>query len=218
MRFPLFALLLAATITAAAADSPAVQPTAFTQARNQFLAAARGDTAARDAAIEAFAKLAENQPDHPVYLAYHGAALTLKGRDATKPWEKMQFAEQGADRIEKALARLAPQHDAPIAEGGPESIETRAVAANSLLALPAMMHRGGPGKRALQAALDSPLLDGAPAATRASVFGAAARLAGKENRAADEAQWLRRIVALPAVAGTAAMRERAAARLKELGQ
>ncbi|WBS01435.1 hypothetical protein OU994_24655 [Pseudoduganella sp. SL102] len=217
MKLPLFALLLAASLAAAGAPAHASSP--FAQARDQFLAATRGDTAARDAAIEAFAKLAESQPEHPVYLAYHGAALTLKGRDASKPWEKMRFAEQGADRIEKALARLGPQHDAAIAGGSPESIETRAVAANSLLALPAIMHRGGPGKRALQAALDSPLLDGAHAATRASVFGAAARLAAKEGRAADEAQWQRRIVALPAnAAGIAAMRERAAARLKELGQ
>jgi hypothetical protein len=51
------------------------------------------------------------------------------------------------------------------------------------------------------------------------VFGVAARLAAKESRAADETQWLRRIVALPAsAAGITAMRERAVARLKELGQ
>jgi hypothetical protein len=181
MKSLLFPLLLAATFAAAAAEPSSLQSAAFAQARDKFLAATRGDTAARDEAIDAFAKLAENQPDHPVYLAYHGAALTLKARDAGKPWEKMQFAEQGADRIEKALARLGPQHDTAVAGGSPESIETRAVAANSLLALPALMHRGGPGKRALQAALASPLLDGAHAATRASVFGAAAGRQGRPH-------------------------------------
>ncbi|QGZ38926.1 hypothetical protein IP92_05343 [Pseudoduganella flava] len=204
-------LLLAATLAAGAAHADAVT---LPQARSQFLAATAGDTAARDAAIESFARLAAEQPGHPVYLAYQGAALALKGRDAKQPWEKMKYAEQGADLVEKAVALLGPEHDKPLADGNPESIETRAVAASSLLALPEFLHRGAAGKRALQGALDSPLLEQASASTRASVYAAAARVAGNERRGADEAAWLKKIVALPA---TPAQRERAQARLKELG-
>jgi hypothetical protein len=205
-------LLLAAFLAAGAAcaDDLTLQ-----QARGQFLAATAGDTAARDAAIDAFAKLAAAQPDHPVYLAYQGAALTLKGRDAQQPWEKMKYTEQGADLLEKAVALLGPAHDRVLADGNPESIETLSVAASTLLALPDFLHRGGAGKRALQGALASPLLERATPSTRVSLYAAAARLAATERRAADEAAWLKQLLALPA---SPAQRERAAARLKELGQ
>jgi hypothetical protein len=203
-------LLLAAAMAAGATPSTPADPAqAFHAARQQFLAGTAGDAAARDAAIEAFARLAASQPGHPVYLAYQGAAIALKGRDASLPWEKMKFAEQGADMVEKALATLPPAAGADL-----ESIETRAVAASSLLALPAFMHRGAAGKRALLAALDSPLLERAHPGVRATLYAAAARLAGSERRSADEAAWLKKILALPAAT---AQHERAAARLRELG-
>lgn len=209
MKRLILPLLFAATLAGGAAAAAPGSAQAFNAARQQFLAATAGDTAARDAAIDAFGRLAVSQPGHPVYLAYQGAALALKGRDARLPWEKMKFAEQGADLVEKALAMLDPARD-----GDAESIETRTVAASSLLALPGFLHRGAAGKRALQAALDAPRLEQCAPGLRASVYAAAAQLAANEGRRADEAAWLKKILALPA---SPVQHERATARLQELG-
>ncbi|MTW13131.1 hypothetical protein GM658_21225 [Pseudoduganella eburnea] len=203
-------LACGSALAAAAADN-----TAFIAARQQFAAASGGDASARDAAIEAFEKLSAGQPGNPVYLAYQGAGIAMRGRDAMMPWDKMKYAEKGADMVQKAVTLLAPEHDSLLVDGAPASILTRMVAANTLLALPDFMHRRADGKRALQGALESQVLAQAPAPLRASVFAAAARVASEEKRNADEIGYLRQAVATQA--GTPQV-AKAAARLKELGQ
>ncbi len=195
--------------------APAVDNAAFAAARQQFVAGSAGDASARDAAIEAFEKLNGSQPGNPVFLAYQGAAIAMRGRDAAMPWDKMKFAEKGADMVEKAVSLLGPEHDTVLLNGAPASIETRLVAANTLLNLPEFMHRRAGAKRALQEALDSPALAQAPASLRASAFATAARVAAEEKRSADEIGYLRQVVATQA--GTPSV-AKAAARLKELDQ
>jgi hypothetical protein len=212
MKHTTLVLLLAALCGFAAPTE--IAPPAFSQARQQFFAASGGNRDASDSAIEAFHKLGAAQPGHPIFMAYEGAATALKARDASLPWEKMKHAERGADLLDKALAQLTPAHDEALFQGTPESIEVRLVAANTLLALPDFMNRRSQGKRALDGALNSPLLEHSSDHTRAAVYAAAAKLAAKEQRSKDEAAWLEKIVALPKTMQT----ERAAARLKELGQ
>jgi len=214
MQKPLIALLLAIACNSAFA-SQEIAPAGYAAARQQFVAGANGDESSRDAALEAFTKLAAGQPGHPVYLAYIGSVTAMQGRDAMMPWDKMKYSEKGANMIEKALTQLAPEHDAQLLNGTPESIETRLVAVNTLLALPGFMNRRAGGKRALQAALDSKALEQAPAPVRANLFAIAARVAAEDKRGPEEIAYLRQAVAtqanIPAVA-------KAAARLKELGQ
>jgi len=214
MKHTILTLAIAIAFGSALA-APAVDNVAFATARQQFQAASGGDASARDAAIDAFEKLSASQPGNPVYLAYQGAGIAMRGRDAMMPWDKMKYAEQGADMVQKAVTLLAPEHDSLMVDGAPASVLTRMVAANTLLALPEFMHRRPDGKRALQAAVDSPVLAQAPAPLRASVFSAAARVAGEEKRSADEIGYLRQVVATQANTPHVA---KAAARLKELGQ
>ncbi|WP_342118072.1 hypothetical protein [Pseudoduganella sp. OTU4001] len=215
MKHTILSIAIALACNAAFTAPAAADSNAFATARQQFMAGTSGDASARDASIDAFEKLYASQPGNPVYLAYQGAGFTLRGRDAMMPWDKMKYTEKGADMIEKALSLLAPEHDSLLLNGTPASIETRMVAANTLLALPEFMNRRSGGKRALQAALDSQVLAQSPAPIRANVFAAAARVAAEEKRSADEIAYLRQVVAtqagIPAVA-------KAASRLKELGQ
>lgn len=214
MKHTILALAIAVACGSSIAASPA-DGAAFAAARQQFQAASGGDSSARDAAIDAFEKLSAGNPGNPVYLAYQGAGIAMRGRDAMMPWDKMKYAEKGADMVQKAVTLLAPEHDTLLLDGSPASILTRMVAANTLLALPEFMHRRAEGKRALQGALDSPALAQAPAQLRASVFSAAARVASEEKRDADEIGYLRQVVATQANTPHVA---KAAARLKELGQ
>lgn len=215
MKYAILSFALACAAGSALATPAAHSGPAFAAARQQFLAGSAGDASARDASIEAFEKLSGSQPGNPVFLAYQGAGLALRGRDAMMPWDKMKYAEKGADMVEKAVSLLSPEHDSLLLNGTPVSIETRLVAANTLLALPGFMNRRPGGKRALQAALESPALAQAPAPVRANLFAVAARVAAEENRAGDEIGYLRQVVATQA--GTPPV-AKAAARLKELGE
>jgi hypothetical protein len=215
MKRLILSTLLSAACAAAAGAPHEAAPAGFAQARQQFGAGVAGNGSARDAAADAFHALAVANPGHPLLSAYEGAALSLKARDALMPWDKMKYAEKGANTIEKALQQLGPEHDEALFDGSPESIDTRLVAANTLLALPEFMNRAAGGKRAIQAALASPAFARATPHVRAALFAAAARAAELDKHPDDEVGFLRKAVAADPSShdGT-----RAAGRLKELGQ
>lgn len=215
MQRALLSVLLAASCACATAAPHEAAPAGFAQARQHFFAGVGGDGSARDAALESFHKLAANHPGHPLLAAFEGAATALLGRDALTPWNKLNYAEKGANQIEKALRLLGPEHDEALFEGTPESIETRLVAANTLLGLPEFMHRGAIGKRAVLAALASPVFEHAAPRVRAGLYAAAARAAAADKNQIDEIAYLRKAVAADPSSRNAAQ---SAARLKELGQ
>lgn len=191
-----------------------VAPQGYVEARQQYLAGVAGDGKARDAAISTFTQLAAAHPGHPLLAAYAGSATSLAGRDAMMPWNKMKYSEDGADALEKALAQLTQAHDEALFQGSPESVETRLVAASTLLALPDFMNRRAAGKRALDAALKSPVFGQAPVPVRARLYALAAKAAAADKRGPDEAAYLKQLVQL---APQAPEGLRAANRLKELG-
>jgi hypothetical protein len=216
MKQTVLALVLAASFAATVHAAPTeLAVNGFAEARQLFNAGAGGDEGARDKAIAAFQAMSAAHPGHPVFAAYEGAATAMKGRDALLPWDKLKFAEKGANAVEKALAQLTPAHDEALINGSPESQLVRLVAVNTLLALPDFMNRKAGGKRALEQGLASPTFAQSNANVKAGFLSAAARLANNEKRQADEIGYLKQVVALVPQApdGT-----KAAARLKELGQ
>ncbi|SFV07166.1 hypothetical protein [Pseudoduganella namucuonensis] len=208
------ALALATSCVSVAAAPREAAPFGFKEARQQFMACLSGDGKTCEAAIEKFNALAAGHPGHPLLAAYAGAGTAILGRDAYMPWNKLKYAEDGADAVEKALAQLTPAHDEALFHGTPESVETRMLAATTLLSLPDFMNRSASGKRALEAALKSSVFGQAAPPVRARLLALAARTAKAEQRGDDEAAYLKQIVALAPQAPEAA---RASSRLKELG-
>jgi hypothetical protein len=209
------ALILSVTAAHTTAAPQEMAPAGFVQARQQFIAGSTGDAKARDAAVEAFQSMAASNPGHPVLTAYEGAAITIQGRDAMMPWNKMSLTEKGANAIEKSLAQLTPAHDEILFGGVPESIEVRLIAASTLLVLPDFMNRGPMGKRALKAAMASPLLAHCPSPVRARFLLLAAKMASKEKRSADEKALLTQVAS---IAPQTDFARQAESRLKELAQ
>jgi hypothetical protein len=220
LRLALFVALTGSAVGRAAppeAPSPGAAGDApFVRALEAFDRARSGDTNATEPAIAAFEALVRIEPQQPVYAAYLGSALTLKGRDAWMPWNKMRYVDQGTDRIDAALAALKPEHERRLLRGVPVSLETRFVAATTFIKIPdAIFHRRADGKKLLAGILRDPELVAAPLDFRAGVHFAAAEVARQEERSRDEADQLKQALALVG-AGTAA--DRARARLKEIGQ
>ena len=140
--------------------------------------AARADQKHLDAAIAALRGLPADPQRQPLAAACLGSALALQGKAAWMPWNKMKFTEQGLDQLDAALALLKPEHGAVLVRGVPVALQTRLVAAATFVAVPdGLFHRRADGRKLLAALRADPLLAGAPAAFRAEVAAAEARLA-----------------------------------------
>lgn len=74
-------------------------------------------------------EILETKPDHVAALVYYGSLLTLKGRDALLPWNKLKYVERGCDKMDKAV-----QID-------PQNINTRIVRAMNNINLPDFFNR-----------------------------------------------------------------------------
>ncbi|MDZ4254709.1 MAG: hypothetical protein U1A72_19230 [Sulfuritalea sp.] len=140
--------------------------------------AARADEKHLDAAIAALRGLPADPQRQPLAAACLGSALALQGKAAWMPWNKMKFTEQGLDQLDAALASLKPEHGAVLVRGVPVALQTRLVAAATFVAVPdGLFHRRADGRKLLAALRADPLLAVAPAAFRAEVEAAEARLA-----------------------------------------
>lgn len=149
----------------------------FESAFRQFDAARQGRSEQIEAAIAAFQALPPDTQKQPLYAAYLGSALALKGKAAWMPWNKLRYPEQGLDHLDQALAALKPDHDKVLVRDVPVSLQTRLVAAATFVALPdGIFHRRAQGAKLLTALRVDPLLATAPAPFKAEVAAVEARL------------------------------------------
>lgn len=140
--------------------------------------AARVDANRLDAAVAALRSLPADPQRQPLRLACLGSAMAMQGKAAWMPWNKLKFTEQGLDQLDAALAMLKPEHAAVLVRGVPLTLHTRLVAAATFVAVPdGLFHRRADGRKQLAALRADPLLAAAPAAFRAEVAAAEARLA-----------------------------------------
>ena len=138
----------------------------LTAARNVFLKAVDGDSRAVRQANRLFRSLNSRYPDNPVYLAYLGASLTLKGRDAQNNLNKRQLTEDGLARIDRALDYLAEHPDEPAVR----TLDTRLVAASSFIYIPSFFNRYDRGRVLLQQILEDPGFAAMAPAFRAAAY------------------------------------------------
>lgn len=161
----------------------------------RFDQAGPANPAAVDEAADRFGRLSAARPADPVLRAYAGATTSMRAVTTMLPWRKMTYAEDGLALVDKALAQLGSAHDQALHRGVPAVLETRFVAANTFLGLPAMFNRAERGRQQLDQVLGSPLLDGAPLRFRAVVWLRAARLAEDDKQPERARQWYERVVA-----------------------
>jgi hypothetical protein len=148
----------------------------FQPASQAFRAASAGDNGALDHAATAFAALQKAEPANPVPVAYGGALEAMRARTTMLPWRKMGHAEDGMAALDKALSMLTPAHDTERLNGTPPALLVKFTAANTFLAVPALMNRGARGRKLLDEVRAHPAFATAPAGFREAV----ARVAEKQ--------------------------------------
>ncbi|MBN2244629.1 MAG: hypothetical protein JW755_02170 [Candidatus Aminicenantes bacterium] len=70
-------------------------------------AASDGDGTSLSCAEEYLSTLLNLDPDNALALVYYGSVLTMKARDASSPWDAMDYLESGFFKMDKAVI-LAP--------------------------------------------------------------------------------------------------------------
>lgn len=177
----LIALCLGISNAATSTAAPVVSDADFNDARASFLKGSAGDSAATSKAAAQFAELLKRDPSNPLLIAYHGAAVAMRARDAWFPWRKMSYAEDGLAEIDRALAAIRPQDETTRVQGVPTAIQAKFVAANSYLAMPANMNRHAQGEKLLSDMLTSPAFAASPLGFRKAVYGTALRYLAAKN-------------------------------------
>lgn len=190
MKTPFLLLALALVL---APSAQATNEAAFQGAFSIFEKARGGDSDSIDASQDAFDQLVRHEPDNPLLRAYLGAAETLQGRHALLPWNKMKYTENGLANIDKALQQLEPLHDRKTLRGVPIALETRLVAASTLLAMPGMFNRSPSGHQQLQALLAHPGLLKAPDGFRKAVVNLALQTARNDKLPAEHITRIQKI-------------------------
>jgi tetratricopeptide (TPR) repeat protein len=173
------------------------------------------DGAAIDRAAEEFQRLVEQDPANPLLRVYYGSAVTLQAKHAWAPWNKMRYAENGLDAIDKSLALLQPEHETAVLAGMPVALVTRIVALTTFVGMPGMFNRLGDAKEVLQQAYKSPSFHDASPHLQASYAYQAALIAQRDGKTDLEVEQLRKVLA---ASRDAEETPKAAARLKELGR
>lgn len=168
----------------------------FVAAHALFESSLAGNEADTETAIAQFAKLVELDPEQPLYLAYLGSAYTLKARDAWMPWSRLSNAEKGLDMIDKALLMLEQRHDDERLRGSIVSSETRLVAINTFLEVPAFLNRAEDAKALLKETLDSPVFGASAPEVKGRLFMQAATIAHREKQLDQAVAYLRRALPL----------------------
>ncbi len=177
-----------------AAAGHAADAEAVSRARAVFIKAVAGDGGAVKTASEQFKQLHDGEPDHVLLRAFWGTCLTLQGREAYMPWNKMRFVEDGLSQIDKALGQLTPEKDAELLGGISVGMETRLVAASTFLKLPDLFRRFDAGKRVVEEAFRNPAFAALPPYLQGRFHYQAAMVAKQEKRRADEIASLQRAV------------------------
>ena len=142
----------------------------FAQAQTLFEQALQEQDGALDQALRQFEALSEQHPENPVYRAYLGACMTLLGRDAWMPWNKMRYTEHGLDKLDQALKTLDERHDNRSLAGTSLRLQTMLIAATTFLNLPEhIFHRHARGARILGKIMHDPKYTSSSAAFKKAV-------------------------------------------------
>ncbi|MGH7597291.1 MAG: tetratricopeptide repeat protein [bacterium] len=62
-----------------------------------------GDEKAVDKAVDFLDRLLQLNNRHTVAMAFYGSAVTMQGRDAFLPWNKMKYVNEGIGKLDKAV-------------------------------------------------------------------------------------------------------------------
>ena len=185
LRFFLCALLALTALSATALDFDELE-----QARSHFAGAVDDDDDALDEAFDAFQRLSQAHPSDALLLAYYGSTEAMQGGAAFWPWKKMDLANAGMAKIDKALIMMETNADERVIDGLAVTLEARLVAMSTYLAVPGFFNRLESADEAYQAAVQSPEFEQAPAHVRAQLWFSGAQIAERVEDAAEQARLL----------------------------
>lgn len=189
----LLVIAMAATATAQSPADPAVEA-----AIAGFRASLAPESSQDSRSAAQLQDLSRKFPADPRLMAYAGAAQARLSLHTLLPWRKLRHAEDGLAQVDKSLNLIRPEHEQAPSGEVPNALETRLVAANTYLAVPAMFNRGPRGEKLLTDLLGHPGLGSLPPEFRSAIFFLAAENARHHDRYPEARRYYERVIALNA--------------------
>jgi len=157
--------------------------------------AVTGDKSATKTAFEELSQLRETAPRNTLVNAMLGSVETMLARDAWIPWKKLQYAEQGLNRMDKAIQAVdqADTNDL-IFDGIPANIWIKTTVGCTFIEMPQMFDRLASGYELLASTIDSAQTKDQSVAAVAPLFLCAGRAAKQSGDSEAAKKYLNELV------------------------
>lgn len=146
--------IMAASVTDKASDKAQA-----TQAYDLYMIATEGDERAVTDAQALLKPLHPAYANDPIVRAIEGGLLTLQGRAAYLPWNKLSYTNDGLAILAQANEGLTPDHDTLEFAGLPATLQVKAIVGVSFIKVPSFFGRFDQGYEILKQAMGLDLLD-----------------------------------------------------------
>lgn len=161
------------------------------QLMKAYLDGVRGDASQNQQAYQTLSEAQQAAPADLELLAMLGAVETSAAKHAWMPWNKMQAAEQGLAKLDKAL-RLLPQPTNGTTQQqqvAALTMQVHSIAGCTFIHLPDMFNRFEQGYQLLKGQLQSPAFQYAPAAAQQALYSCGSQAANKAGDSQLASQW-----------------------------
>ena len=152
-----------------------------------YLSGVQGNASANKQALQQLSAAQKANPTDVALLAMLGAVQTSAAKHAWMPWNKMQAAEQGLARLDKALRQLPADNQQPAAQA--LTMQVHSIAGCTFINLPDMFNRFEQGYQLLKNQLQSPALQYAPVSAQQALYSCGAAAANKAGDTELASAW-----------------------------
>jgi hypothetical protein len=135
-------------------SAQAITPGELQQIRDDFQIG-RKDEDMNIRTLERLQQALEQEPDHPVLLAYLGSSQAIRGGFAWLPWKKLGYVNDGIAHMQRALRQAEKSNTGKYPAMVSPLDEVRLILATTYLELPSMFETETEGRQLLDQLLAS---------------------------------------------------------------
>jgi hypothetical protein len=162
--------------------------------KSQYESAVDGDSSATKQLFESLRKLHKATPDNALLNMLLGSVETMMARDAWMPWRKLNYAETGMSRMDKAIALLQPEDDLATFAQIPVPLWVKTTAGCTFIEMPDMFNRFDSGYQLLTEMINSDSVKSLPLSLTAATYVCAGKAAKRAGQTQIAEQYLALVI------------------------
>ncbi len=174
----------------------ALETEAYHRMIRLYQQAVAGDADARDDVKVYLEQLSDSEPENALVMVYKGSVMTLEGRDAWMPWNKIKYTEKGMDLMEQALNMRLDSKEVPTYLNHSLALEIKMLCAITFTQVPKMFGRFEQGLELIDAIVTDKRYQQLSESQRAHLIYYRAEAAIKEDLIEDARNYYKKVLGM----------------------